>query len=275
MKIMKIVLIAMLILIFGTLYIIYSQQTGGTPSTTKSGTSSQTASGEMIAGEYFPKDASQQKLELILVEDFENCDAWAAKMPPDQGFARAKKVLGAPAEVKKKRGDKAKYCLGVKEWCYKRGFNWTEIKPPTPITVVGKLKGLSIWACGRNFRHRLEIWVRNYQGIEYPIDMGSLNFRGWRRLTARIPMYIPYYTKYIPQYKNLDITRLVIRHDPNEKSGNFYLYLDDLEAVVDTYKDSYDGDDMINEMGMERWEEITPTEGEVKKQGSTGQGAGQ
>ncbi|MBU1076465.1 MAG: flagellar filament outer layer protein FlaA [Spirochaetes bacterium] len=230
--------------------------------------------GEELGGMYFPKESSKQKLEIVLVEDFENCDSWMAKMPIDQGFARAKKVQGASDQVKQKFANNSKFCLGIKEWSYKRGFNWLEIKPPSPIAIVGKLKGLLIWAVGRNFRHRLEIWVKNYQGIEYPIDMGSLNFRGWRRMSARIPMYIPYYTKYIPQYKVMHVTRFIIRHDPDEKNGEFYVYMDNLEAVVDTYEDTYDGDDMINEMGEERWEEIEAKEIE-KKAGSSTTGGGQ
>ncbi len=225
--------------------------------------------GQFMEGIYIPKDTTQAKLEYILIEDFENCDAWQANMPPSQGFARAKKVLGASAEVKKGGAENSKYCLGIKEWGYKRGFNWTEIKPPTPIEVVGRIKGLSIWAVGRNYRHRLEVWVKNYQGIEYPIDMGSLNYRGWRQLKARIPMFIPYYTKYIPQYKNMFITKIVIRHDPNEISGKFYVYIDNLEAIVDTYIDPYDGDDLINELGQERWEEVTPAPGAAAKAATT------
>ena len=221
---------------------------------------SQPKSVEQIAGLFFPKEASQQKLELKLIEDFENCDAWKALMPSDQGFARAKKVLGAPKSVKEKYPDRSKYVLGIKEWSYKRGFNWCEITPPAPIEVIGKFKGVSIWACGRNYRHRLEIWVKNYLGYEYPIDMGSLNFRGWRQLSARIPLFIPYYTKYVPQYKTMYITRIIIRHDPNEINGNLYLYLDNMEVIVDTYIEKYDGDDMINEMGEERWNETTGIE---------------
>lgn len=230
--------------------------------------------GDQLAGMYFPRESSKQKLELKLVEDFENCDSWTAKMPTDQGFARAKKVLGASSEVKEKFKDNSKFCLGVKEWSYSRGFNWVEIKPPAPVAIVGKLKGLSIWSVGRNYRHRLEIWVKNYQGIEYPIDMGSLNYRGWKRLIARIPMYIPYYTKYIPQYKVMYVTRIIIRHDPDEKNGKFYCYLDNLEAVVDTYEDTYDGDDMINEMGMERWDEIDATRPQTKSGSTAGTGEG-
>ncbi|MDD5065668.1 MAG: flagellar filament outer layer protein FlaA [bacterium] len=224
---------------------------------------SKDATGENFAGMFFPKESSQQKLEVKVIEDFENCESWAALMPSDQGLARGKKVLGAAEEVKKQLGDKAKYVFGVKEWSYNRGFSWVEITPPTPIAIVGKAKGISIWACGRNYRHRLEIWLKNYQGYEYPIDMGSLNFRGWEKMTARIPMYIPYYTKYVPQYRPLYISRILIKHDPNEMNGTFYIYLDQLEAIVDTYEDKFDGDDMINEMGMERWEEIPRTDGKT------------
>jgi len=256
----KTILIILAITIF-TVSLIYSQA----QAPAKSGEQI-----EEIEGMFFPKETAQQKLQLVLVEDFENCDAWRSLMPTDMGFAKVKKVVGIPQEVKSKYPNQ-QYCLGLKEWRYHRGFTWTEITPPTPITVTGKLKGLSIWACGRNYRHRLEIWVRNYQGNEYPIDMGSLNFRGWQKLSARIPMHIPYYRKYVPQYFPLDITRIIVRHDPNEITGNYYLYLDTLEAIVDVYVDTYDGDDMINEKGQERWEEVTPYLGEKQTTGGSQQ----
>ncbi len=226
----------------------------------------QPKSSTQIAGLYFPKESTKQELKLVLVEDFENSDSWASKMPSDQGYARIKKVLGAPKAVKDKYPKNSQYVLGVKEWSYQRGFNWCEIKPPRPIEITGNLKGLSIWALGRNYRHKLEIWVKNYQGIEYPIEMGSLNFKGWKQLSARIPMYIPYYTKYVPQFKKLKITKIIIRHDPNEINGIFYLYLDNLEAIVDVYNDKYDVEDMLNENGVERFEEITPSKTSGKKQ---------
>ncbi|MBN1898312.1 MAG: hypothetical protein JW827_06015 [Spirochaetes bacterium] len=227
--------------------------------------------GTEFSGLFFPRDTSQQNLELKLIEDFENSDTWRALMPSDQGMARVKKVVGAPAtDAYKSKYGSQQYCLGLKAWTYHRGFTWTEITPPTPIRVVGKLKGLSIWACGRNYRHRLEIWVKSYQGVEYPIDLGSLNFRGWKHMPARIPMYIPYYTKYVPQYKPMDITRIIIRHDPNEIVGVYYLYLDTIEAIVDTYTDTYDGDNMINERGVERWEEVTSYKEEKKTSGTGG-----
>ena len=252
MKKVYLLLLSLLICIF-LLSVVSAQETTPEPK------------GEMIGNVFYPKDSSQQKLTTILVEDFENCDTWTALMPSNQGVARAKKVLGAAKSVKEGGGNTT-YCLGIKEWGYRRGFNWTEIKPPDPIQITGKLKGLSIWAVGRNYRHHLEIWVKNYQGIEYPIDMGSLNYRGWKQLEKRIPMFIPYYTKYVPQYKPIWITRFVIRHDPDERHGNFYVYLDDLRAIVDSYEDTFDGDDMINEMGMERWEEVTSGAGAAEKQ---------
>lgn len=229
---------------------------------------SQDLGGENFAGMFFPKESSQQKLEIKLIEDFENCESWRALMPSDQGLARSKKVIGVPDKLKNQGG---KHVLGVKQWSYSRGFNWVDISPPTPIVIAGKAKGLSIWACGRNYRHRLEIWVKNYQGYEYPIDMGSLNFRGWEQMVARIPMFIPYYSKYIPQYRPLHISRILIKYDPNEVNGTFYLYLDNLEAIVDTYDDTYDGMDMLNEMGMERWEEI-PSETKPAAGGTAGAG---
>jgi len=221
---------------------------------------------------FFPKETSVQILTNILVEDFENCDAWTALMPLNQGFARTRKVAAAPKKVKEEYPDRAKYVLGVKVWAYSRGFNWVEIKPPQPLRITQKLKALSIWVAGRNYRHSLEIWVRNYKGGEYPVYMGRLHFRGWRRLTAKLPKNVmaTYYEKYVPQYKPMEITKIVLRYDPNERAGIYYLYLDNIEAVVDTYEEPYDGDDLINKEGEERWEEVIRPEQLQQKQQTKG-----
>lgn len=121
----KLKILLVFILIIGFNIIVYGQQNtqqqqGQTQQ--PQGQKTDQLAGDYINGIFYPKESSQQKLESILVDDFENCDSWHALMPPDQGYARAKKVLGAPEDVKKAYANRSSYVLGVKEWSYSLWF---------------------------------------------------------------------------------------------------------------------------------------------------------
>ncbi len=227
----------------------------------------------------FPSWSSLQWVELLELEDFENCESWQAKTPSDIGYSQAKKVAGGPRILygdpnstsdglrdDRRDGHGMYYCLGIKEWTYTRGFTWTEITPPQPILIPSGCKAIYMWVCGRNYRHHMEVWVKTKKdNYEYKIDMGSMNFKGWKRMWAYLPDHVPQYQKHVPQFITLYITRFVIRHDPDEPNGVYYCYFDDLDAAVDllAHKEYYDGSDMINTSGVERFEEDTPTDPQV------------
>lgn len=200
-----------------------------------------------------PKEYSRQDVQVIDIEygDFETAEQWSVRMPREQGLALKKRVTGQVQED----DSGSKYCLGVKCKPFVRGFNWIEVKPPTPLRVPGTTKALSVWVLGRNFRHKLYAWVKDYRGIEYKIYMGQLNFMGWKRVSALIPHYVKQYSRYVPQYKPLYFTKFVIEFDPDELPVAQYIYLDRLQAATDMYKYDYDGADFLDpESGEERWE---------------------
>jgi hypothetical protein len=203
------------------------------------------------------KDYSKMDIQTKVLDNFDLVEEWAVNMPREQGLVQKKKVT-AKAKID---DSQSQFCLGIKSISFLRGFNWIEVKPPQPIEIPGTAKALSILAFGENYRHRLIAWVKDWQGIEYRIDMGSLNFKGWQRMAVPIPPYVKQYSRYVPSYRPVKLTKFVIEFDPDEFSGNYYLYLDRFEVAVDVYKAPYDGDDMMDQYGIERWENTGLTSG--------------
>ena len=202
-----------------------------------------------------PREYSKEDVQTIVLDNFDLAEDWSVSIPREQGIVMRKKV----AAKSKLDDSSSQYCLGIKAISFIRGFNWVEIKPAQPVLINGRSKALSVLAVGRNFRHKLYAWVRDYRGVEYKIYMGSLNYQGWKRLATVIPDYVPQYSRYVPQYRPLFLTKFVIEFDPDEMPGNFYIYLDRLEAATDVYKAAYDGDDLLDDFGNEKFdtEQIT------------------
>ncbi|MBN1898313.1 MAG: hypothetical protein JW827_06020 [Spirochaetes bacterium] len=169
--------------------------------------------------------------------------------------------LAVPAEKKK-------WCLGAKTAFKTKGYNFMEVLPPvySPqmypdiqplfaipipnpenerfIPIPGKCKSIDVWVAGRNYRYNLEIWIKDFNGFIYPLDMGKLNFPGWRNLSRDLPSYIPQEQKYLPAEKPLKFIKYVLRSDPDEKADRFYLYIDHMKVITDVYIQRYDGYDL-------------------------------
>lgn len=212
-----------------------------------------------------PKEHSKQDIQVKTIDNFELAEEWTSMMPREQGIALRKKITGKA----KSDTSASQYCIGVKFITYTRGFNWVEIKPPSPILIPGTTKAIAVTVAGRNLRHNLVAWVQDYRGIEYRIELGNINFKGWQRVAAPIPAYVKQYSRYVPEYRPLKLTKLVLEFDPDEMPGDYYIYLDNFEAAVDLYKPAYDGDDLLDDVGTEKWEKevIAPETDKSRPQG--------
>lgn len=218
-----------------------------------------------------PREHSKQDIQPTVVNTFDFADEWAVLMPSDQGVATKKRVT---ARAKMDDTD-SKYCLGIKCVSFNRGYNWVEIRPPAPIRLPLKTKAISVLAMGRNFRHRLVAWVRDSWGQEYRIEMGSLAFKGWRRLSAVIPNHVRHYSRYVPEYRPIYLTKFVIEFDPAEYAGEdyaFYFYLDRFEVARDVFREADYEDLLLDENGYELFDK---EQWDPMKREEAGQGGGQ
>ncbi len=243
---------------------VFSQNTTAAPATTAADAETITVFDTII----LPKEYSKEDVQTTTIDNFDLGDEWSVLMPREQGIALKKKITGKT----KTDTTSSTYCLGVKFITYCRGFNWIEIKPPSPIFIPGTTKAIALSVAGRNLRHKLIAWVADYLGTQYRIEMGSMNFKGWQRIAAPIPTFVKQYTRYVPEYRPLHLIKFVIEFDPDEMVGDYYLYIDNFEAAADMYEQTYDGDELIDKKSkQEKWDlEVVAPETDKSNPGATG-----
>jgi len=142
--------------------------------------------------------------------------------------------------------------LGIHAKFDRKAYNYIEIIPaktdssgnkvPTTIPIPGKVKRMDLWVWGSNYNYTMDIFLRDYQGIDHVLHLGSLQFIGWRDLVVIVPTSIPQARRYIPQYQGLELTKLVIWTAQDEKVDDYYIYIDDLTILTDTYEMRFDGE---------------------------------
>lgn len=193
-------------------------------------------------------ETGTQLLIDIPVTHFEDADTWSAGMPIDQGVVVSMARRGRPLDVPEKDpndGTKSDYVLGVKVMFNQRGFANFFMYPSKPIKVPGITKAISLWVCGRSFKHRLFLHVYDYKGTLNILDMGLLDFVGWKKLFIAIPASIAQDNYHNTEWRGISIAGLSIQTDPEEAYGVYYSYFDELRAVTDIYSEEYrDEDDM-------------------------------
>ena len=137
--------------------------------------------------------------------------------------------------------------LGVKVHFFKRGHNHFAVYPPKPIFIEGITKGFELWVCGRNKNHKLFIMLEDVRGNERIIEVGKLNFLGWKKMQARVSPRIEQADYRFNQQRGITFKGFLIQCDPMDSYGKYYLYTDNLVAVVDRFfeenRDIYDPSD--------------------------------
>lgn len=206
---------------------------------------------------------AQQELQEVSVSKFEHPGFWYPVFPADDGICMVRGFPGSPLDKEPIQdeidagiievdqdgniisGDN--YVLGAKVYFYRRGVINFGIRPVRPIPVQGISKTLSVWVAGRNTNHRLEAIVSDHFGNEVVLDMGKLNFLGWKKLTVSIPPAVRQRDYHYSNRMGITFDGFNIRCDIDETYGNYYIYFDDLRVVTDLFSEnSRDQDDMLD-----------------------------
>jgi hypothetical protein len=184
----------------------------------------------------------------IPITHFEDADTWSTNMPLDQGITLSMKRRGRPLEVNEIDpfdGTDNEYVLGVKVAFTHRGYARLKMAPSKPIKVPGITKALTMWVCGRSFQHRLYAHLLDYQGNEMILDMGLLDFVGWKKLSIPVPTNIKQHNYHDSDWRGISFVGMSIMTDPEESWGVYYVYFDELRAISDIYTEEHrDEDDM-------------------------------
>lgn len=195
-------------------------------------------------------ETASQLIANIPVSHLEDADTWEVAMPLDQGLAISMKRLGKPLEVEDidpVDGTENEFVLGVKVAFTQRGHARFQMAPSRPIKIPGITKALSVWVCGRSFRHRLYAHVLDYQGNHMILDMGLLDFVGWKKVTIAVPSTIQQYNYHNTEWRGISFNGFSIETDPEESYGVYYVYFDEIVASSDIYsEENRDEDDMAD-----------------------------
>lgn len=207
--------------------------------------------------------SAQQELKEVSVSKFEHPGFWYSVFPADDGICMVRGFPGNPldkvaiqdevdagiVEVDQDgvilKGDNN--VLGAKVYFYRRGVINFAVKPVRPIPVQGISKTISVWVAGRNTNHRLEAVVADHFGNEAILDMGKLNFLGWKKLTVSIPPSIKQRDYHYSNQMGLTFEGFNIKCELSETYGTYYIYFDDMRVVTDLFSEnSRDQDDMLD-----------------------------
>jgi len=201
---------------------------------------------------------AQQELVETSLERFEFEGTWYSTMSTDQGFTVSRLFRGGPAGRQPIAGEEGmdipdEHVLGVRVDFLRRGYHSFTIRPVRPIPVEGIAKTLSVWVAGRNANHQLRILVRDIRGRTHSINMGTLNFQGWRQLTAAVPPQsidgvsgVVQRSLRQSQRSGIEVVGFRVYTHPLESYGSYYIYFDDLRAVTDVFSMERDPDDMVD-----------------------------
>jgi len=200
------------------------------------------------------RDTAQQALQEISISKFEDPGFWRVYMPIDQGVIESRRFEGGPFDKEALPEEEAlgiatpdDYVLGVKASFFRRGNAAIYIQPIRPLEVPGITKTISMWVVGRNFNHRLIAVVSDYFGNVNLLDMGLLNFAGWKRMTVAVPPSIVQRDYHYVDRMGLQIMGFIIEPELMETFGTYYVYFDDLRAFSDLFaEEGRDADDMVD-----------------------------
>ncbi|MDR0448797.1 MAG: flagellar filament outer layer protein FlaA [Treponema sp.] len=158
------------------------------------------------------------------------------------------------------------------------GYNWLDIYPtlksegenaqPYEIPLMGRTRELDMWVWGSRMNYYMEIFLRDEQGRIHVLNLGNLNYEGWKNLKVKLPSHILQQRRiYLdPTSANtigvadrnsiyLKFVKFRVWTSPNEQAGNFYLYFHQFKSLTDTYGVVFDGDEMSDpDWIREHWE---------------------
>jgi hypothetical protein len=202
----------------------------------------------------------QTELSEISIDKFEMEGFWRSNISSDSGFSVSRLFEGGSRDKMPIEGEAGldipdSKVLGVKVDFLRRGYTSLYITAARPIPVEGIVKTISLRVAGRNYNHNLVLLIQDFYGRDFEIQMGRLNFQGWKNLTAAIPPQEELGMRGIVQqnyhYSNisgLKVTGFRIDCDLMDTYGAYYVYLDDLRAVTDLFTENLrDPDDPIDD----------------------------
>ncbi|MDR1894339.1 MAG: flagellar filament outer layer protein FlaA [Spirochaetales bacterium] len=205
-------------------------------------------------------DESNEILESIVLESFDpetRTSEWIVRGSKfiTEGFPRQTYASAWPTALHGvNREGRDFQVLGINARFDRLGYNYLEIIPvkqddngntvANPLQIPGRAKSIDLWVWGSRFDYYIEVDVEDYTGVVWTLNLGNINFTGWRNMRAEIPPYIPQSEVYIPTLKTLRLVKVRLWTRPYERVANFFVYFDQIKVLTDTYESYFDGDSL-------------------------------
>jgi len=207
-------------------------------------------------------------VQSIVIEDFDNPEEsrwlvrgskFIAEGTPNVGWVRTwpDALYRAEPEGRELRS------LGIEAAFDRKGYNFLEIIPvnqddegnvvPDGLPIPGRVRNIDMWVWGSNHDYYIELQLQDYRGIVHTIDLGGINYRGWRNLRVNIPTWIPQGVRYVPSFRGLELVKIVVWTRPYEKVDGFFVYFDEIKVTTDIFEEPFDGERLAD---PERIEEL-------------------
>ncbi|MFA6508225.1 MAG: flagellar filament outer layer protein FlaA, partial [Treponemataceae bacterium] len=154
--------------------------------------------------------------------------------------------------------------LGVWAKFDRKGYNWIDLYPVAKdgddkavaleIPIPGRARMLDVWVWGSNFNYYMEAYIRDFKGVVHLLELGDLNYVGWKNLRTNIPEGIPQARRTTPSRQGLTFVKFRIWTRPMEKVDDFQIYIDQLKLLTDTFETLFDGDELADpKRAQELW----------------------
>jgi hypothetical protein len=179
---------------------------------------------------------------------------------PPQGIPEFTYIQAWPDQVYGSNKEKADLrSMAIHGKFNRKAYNYLEIVPvdpskkgadglpePKPIPIPGRVQLIDLWVWGSSYNYWLDIHLQDYRGVDHVLQLGSLQYAGWRNLSVTVPGSIPQASPYIPRFRGLVITKLVLWTRPDAPVDGFYVFLDDLKVLTDLFETRFDGDELAD-----------------------------
>ena len=125
----------------------------------------------------------------------------------------------------------SKKFLGLKVYA-RKGDHFTII-PAKELTIDKYCRSIGIWVYGKRFAGELSILVQDVDGTNHMLNMGTLDFLGWRKMEAKIPGKAKQQDEYLNRKTAMKILKIIYSpKNATEVPIWQTLYLDDITAKV-------------------------------------------
>jgi hypothetical protein len=113
-----------------------------------------------------------------------------------------------------------------------------------------------MWVQGRGHAYNLEVWLKDYRGNVHVLQMGSINFVGWKPMMVRVPVTFPIPPKALPQVNVTRLSEIVLRSQTDspfllEMMSDTYVFFDQIKVLTDDFEAYFDGLDLYKEFEIQ------------------------